>query len=27
MELVGIEPTSTQLITVYSFTSLALFNI
>ena len=27
MELVGIEPTSTQLITAYSFTSLALFNI
>jgi len=27
MELVGIEPTSTQLTTVYSFTSLALFNI
>ena len=27
MELVGIEPTSTQLTTAYSFTSLALFNI
>ena len=27
MELVGIEPTSTQLTIVYSFTSLALFNI
>lgn len=27
MELVGIEPTSTQLITTYSFTSLSLFNI